>query len=84
MPQHSSFLAHLAEKIAHNNETPLENTIVIVPNKRARRELLRKLATHFTKPVFAPNILSVNEFMESLSSLKKIDGDELLMRLFDQ
>ena len=83
MSQHPSFLDYLAEKIAQNNETPLENTIVVVPNKRARRELLRKLATYFTKPVFAPNILSVNEFMESLSSLKKIDGDELLMRLFD-
>ncbi|MCL2246883.1 MAG: PD-(D/E)XK nuclease family protein [Lentimicrobiaceae bacterium] len=79
----SSFLAHLAEKIATHSETPLENTIVVVPNKRARRELLRKLATHFSKPVFAPNILSVNEFMESLSVLKKIDGDELLLRLFD-
>jgi len=78
-----SFLTHIAEKIANNQEIPLENTIVVLPNKRARRELLRKLATHFTKPVFAPVVISVNEFMESLSSLKKIDSEELLMRLFD-
>jgi len=79
----SSFLAQLAEKIAANSEVPLENTIIVVPNKRAQRKLLRELALHYTKPVFAPNILSVNEFIESLSSLKKIDNNELLMRLFD-
>ncbi|MCL1850793.1 MAG: PD-(D/E)XK nuclease family protein [Bacteroidetes bacterium] len=79
----SSFLAQLAEKIANNSEITLANTIVVVPNKRARRELLRELALHFTKPVFAPNILSVNEFIESFSSLKKIDNDELLMRLYE-
>ncbi|MCL2290683.1 MAG: PD-(D/E)XK nuclease family protein [Bacteroidetes bacterium] len=78
-----SFLTHLAQKIAENSETPLENTIIILPNKRTKRELLRELASHFTKPVFAPNIISVNEFIESLSSLKKIDNDELLMRLFE-
>jgi hypothetical protein len=78
-----SFLSDLAEKIAKNNEIPFEQTIVVVPNKRAKRELLRELALHFTKPVFVPNILSVNEFIESLSSLKKIENDELLIRLFD-
>jgi len=78
-----SFLDQVAEKIAKNNEIPLENTLVVVPNKRARRELLRKLATHFTQPVFAPNILSINEFMESVSSLKKMEADELLLRFFD-
>ncbi|MCL2434747.1 MAG: PD-(D/E)XK nuclease family protein [Lentimicrobiaceae bacterium] len=78
-----SFLVQLAEKIAKNSEIPLENTVVVVPNKRAKRSLLRGLALHFTQPVFAPNILSVNEFIESLSSLKKIDNDELLVRLFE-
>jgi len=57
--------------------------MVVVPNKRAKRELLRELALHFNKPVFAPNIISVNEFIESLSSLKKIENDELLIRLFE-
>jgi len=78
-----SFLSTLSEKIASKNEIPLENTAIIVPNKRAKRELLRELAKHFTKPVFAPNIISVNEFIESLSSLKKIDNDELLILLFE-
>ena len=78
-----SFLAQLAEKIAKKSEIPLEDTVVVVPNKRAKRSLLRELALHFTKPVFAPNILSVNEFIESLSALKKIENDELLMRLFE-
>jgi len=78
-----SFLSFLAEKIAAQNEIPLENTVVVVPNKRAKRELLRELALHFSQPVFAPNIISVNEFIESLSSLKKIENDELLIRLFN-
>ena len=78
-----SFLSMLAQKIAQKNEIPLEKTMVIVPNKRAQRELLHELARHFTQPVFAPNILSVNEFIESLSPLKKIENTELLMRLFD-
>jgi len=78
-----SFLAQLAEKIAKNNEIPLEQTVIIVPNKRASRELLRELAWHFNQPVFAPNICTVNEFIESLSFLKKIEQDELLVRLFD-
>jgi len=79
----ASFLSQLVEKITENGEVPLENTTVIVPNKRAKRELFKKLTSHFTKPVFAPNILSVNEFIESLSSLKKIEKDELLIRLYE-
>jgi len=79
----ATFLSFLAEKIAQNSEVPLEQVIVVVPNKRARRQLLHELARHLTKPVFAPNILSVNEFIESLSSLKKIENDELLIRLFE-
>ena len=78
-----SFLSFLAEKIAAQNEIPLENTVIVVPNKRAKRELLRELAPRFTQPVFAPNIISVNDFIESLSSLKKIENEELLIRLFD-
>jgi len=78
-----SFLKHLAEKIAKNSEISLENTLIIVPNKRAARELLRELAFLFNKPVFAPQILSVTEFIENLSSLKRIDNHELLMRLFE-
>jgi len=77
-----SFLSLLAEKIAAQNDIPLENTTIVVPNKRAKRELLRELALRFSNPVFAPNIISVNEFIESLSSLKKIEKDELLIRLF--
>jgi len=78
-----SFLTQLAEKIAKNSEIPLESTVVVVPNKRAKRKLLHELASHFTKPIFAPNVLSVSEFIESLSFLKKIENDELLMRLFE-
>jgi hypothetical protein len=79
----SSFLAQLAEKIVHNSDTPLEDTVVVVPNKRAQRELLSELALHFSKPVFVPTIWSVNEFIENISTLNKIENDELLMRLFD-
>jgi hypothetical protein len=78
-----TFLSILAEKIANNNEIPFEQTLVVVPNKRATRELLRELASHFSKPIFAPNILSVNEFIESLSPLQIIENEELLIRLFD-
>jgi len=77
------FLSILAEKIAAQNAPPLENTIIVVPNKRTKRELLRELALYFSKPVFAPKIVSINEFIESLSSLKKIENDELLIRLFE-
>jgi len=79
----SSFLSYLAENIANQNNTPLESTVVVVPNKRAKRELLGELALRFTQPVFAPNIVSVNEFIESLSSLKKIENDELIIRLYE-
>jgi len=79
----SSFLALLADRITKNREIPLENTIIVVPNKRAKRVLFQELSLLFIKPAFAPNILSINEFMESLSPLQKIENDELLIRLFE-
>ena len=77
------FLTQLVEKIAAHSETPLENTLIVVPNERAKRELFRALTLHYTQPVFAPEIRSVNEFIETLSSLKKIDNSALLVRLFE-
>jgi len=77
-----TFLAQLAEKVVEKKQVPLEQTVVVLPNKRAKRQLLSALAKHFMKPVFIPNILSVNEFIYSLSSLNKIDNDELVVRLF--
>ena len=77
------FLSQLADKIIEKKECSFENTLVILPNKRAGRVLQRSLSQKLNKTHFSPTIVSINEFVSSLSVYKKLSKDELLLKLYE-
>jgi ATP-dependent helicase/nuclease subunit B len=61
----------------------LEDLNFILPSKRAGVFLKHQLSTLLEKPIFSPQILSIEEFVEELSGLKNLPNTELLFRLYE-
>jgi len=77
------FLTELALQITENHQDiPLQNTAIILPNKRAKRLLLKELSLLIGKPFFSPQLFDINDFIESLSSRKKADTIQLWLMLY--
>ena len=55
----------------------------ILPSKRAGVFLKHTLSQHLEKTIFAPEILSIEEFVESLSDLQYASNTELLFELYE-
>ena len=54
------------------NESDLKSIYFILPNKRASYEFKKTLSKTITKPVFAPNIDSIDSLIKKISGLKEI------------
>ena len=54
----------------------------ILPSKRAGTFLINELSNLASQTLFAPQIYSIEEFVEELSELKKISNTELLFELY--
>lgn len=61
----------------------LEDLVFILPSKRAGVFLKHQLPTLLEAPIFSPQILSIEEFVEELSGLQNLSNTELLFRLYD-
>jgi hypothetical protein len=59
-----------------------EDIQFILPSKRAGLFLKNQLSSLLDQPIFSPQILSIEEFVEELSGLKKIPNTDLLFRLY--
>ncbi|WP_179318668.1 PD-(D/E)XK nuclease family protein [Winogradskyella helgolandensis] len=61
----------------------LEDLYFILPSKRAGVFLKHHLSTLIDQPIFAPHILSSEEFVEELSGLQNLPNTDLLFRLYE-
>ena len=77
-----TFLRQLAQTILQRDDIALKDTLIVLPNKRARRMLQQELATGISKPCFSPTIFSIDEFIHKLSDYTLCDDIELLHILF--
>ena len=76
-----TFLDEIAEEIV-NSKYPFESIKVVVPNQRASLFLKNALALQIQKPAFAPEILSVENFVEELSTLTKVSPVDLTFKFY--
>ncbi len=72
-----SVAEYLLETFSNLNEVS-----VIFPNRRPSLFLYQAIGKHSEKPVFAPKISSIRDFIYAHSNLKKADNITLLFRLF--
>lgn len=74
----------LEEVVAANVQPPhaLENTVFVLPSKRAGNFLKKALAQYFKKTIFAPEIWSIEGFVERVSGLSYTSNTQLLFELY--
>ena len=61
----------------------LEDLSFILPSKRAGVFLKHHISTLIDQPIFSPQILSSEEFVEELSGLQKLPNTDLLFKLYE-
>nr|MBP8157405.1 PD-(D/E)XK nuclease family protein [Flavobacterium sp.] len=78
-----TFLYQLAQEILKTHSDNLLDLVVILPNKRAKVFLLEELKKSVANNVFAPEIISIEDFIQNVAGIRSIDSVELLFEFYD-
>ena len=79
----NTFLDKLSEKIVSSYPDKLQDIVIILPNKRAKVFLLEALKRQLSKTVFAPQIISIEDFVQDVAGIRSIDAIELLFEFYN-
>ncbi|WP_396172791.1 PD-(D/E)XK nuclease family protein [Flavobacterium sp.] len=78
-----TFLSLVAHSIIANYSSSIEDVIIILPNKRAKVFLLAELQKQMQQNNFAPQILSIEDFIQEVAGIRSIDAVELLFEFYN-
>lgn len=79
----NDFLSEFAARILRDYKDSLGDLKIIFPNRRAGLFFSRALANYIEKPVWSPQISSIEDFILDLSDLIRGDPLNLLMDLYE-
>ncbi len=77
------FIDKLAAEIVKEHQHNFASVVVVLPNKRARLFLLESLKKTTTTTFFAPQIISVEDLIASLSKINVLDSIELVLEFYE-
>jgi hypothetical protein len=78
-----SFLDKIASVLLQNHATSLPKAIVVLPNKRAKIFLLEALKKQVSTNILAPQIISIEDFIQDIAGIRTIDPIELLFEFYE-
>ena len=78
----NSFLDKIAQVLLVEYSGKLSNTIVVLPNKRAKIFLIEALKNQVETNILSPNIVSIEELIQDIASIRSIDSIELLFEFY--
>lgn len=78
-----TFLNKIAKLLVSKPNTVLTNTTVILPNRRAKIFLIDQIRNISSETIFAPNIYSIQEFIEQISGIRVLDNVEQLFEFYN-
>lgn len=78
-----TFLHQLAQEILKRNPDSLSELTIVLPNKRAKVFLLDELKSLVPHNVFAPEIISIEDFVQDVAGIRSIDSVELLFEFYE-
>jgi hypothetical protein len=74
----SSFLDKIAQVLIQDYSDTLSNTIVVLPNKiRYFRGFKKQVSSN----ILAPEIISIEDFIQDIAAIRTLDPIELLFEL---
>lgn len=80
---HFSFLDKVSHQIVSEFGYALSEVTIILPNKRAKVFLIEALKKQLDQTVFAPNIISIEDFIQEVAGIRTIDPVELLFEFYN-
>ncbi len=78
----TTFLGKVAQHIFENYPNDTENICVVLPSKRAGLFLKKEIANTFQKTIWAPVILSPDDFIQEICASKIISSFELTLHFY--
>jgi hypothetical protein len=79
----TSFLDKIAQVLIENYSDKLSDTIVVLPNKRAKIFLIEALKRQVDGNILSPEIISIEDFIQDIAGIRTIDPIELLFEFYD-
>ncbi len=77
-----TFLDKLASVIIDKYLKNLSNTIIVLPNKRAKIFLIEALKKQVSNNILSPEIIAIEDFIQDISNIRTIDPIELLFEFY--
>src|SRR5688572_28534980 len=78
-----TFLQKLAKTLINDYGSNVSGLAIVLPNKRAKVFLMEALRENTTGNIFAPEIISIEEFVQDMSGIRSVDNIELLVEFYD-
>lgn len=82
MTESLGFLDRVAVQLLADYQNNLSDVIVVLPNKRARLFLFEALQRHTDATIFAPDVISIEDFVQDIAGIRSIDSIELLFNFY--
>jgi hypothetical protein len=79
----TSFLDKIATVLIDNYSDKLSDTIVILPNKRAKVFLIEAIKNKVNQTVLSPEIISIEDFIQNIAGIRTIDSIEQLFEFYE-
>ena len=79
----STFLDKIGQVIIREYSNNLSNTVVILPNKRAKIFLIEALKNQIENNIICPKIISIEDFIQEISAIRSIDSIELVFEFYE-
>ena len=79
----TSFLDKIATVLIQNYSEKLSDTIVVLPNKRAKVFLIEALKKQVSNNILSPKIISIEDFIQDIAAVRSVDPIELLFEFYE-
>ena len=78
-----SFIAEVAERVLGDNPQNLHQVTIVFPNRRAGLFFRKELSKLIEKPIWMPQVISMEDFVSSFSPLRKVEKIEAIFSLYE-
>ena len=78
-----SFLQKIASVVIQDYVGKLSEITIILPNKRAKVFLIEALKNETSNTIIAPQITSIEDFVQDVASIRSVDSIELLFEFYE-